>query len=126
MAKKVRKWCRGDREKSVNGRDYYDSLKMYNIYIVVGIDSICMKAIQISVSVRDRLKDSDKNGTLDDRLNLLMDKSEKPSVIYKSKKQGRTNLRIKDETLERLKEYKLYKTESHSDTILRLLDGLSD
>ena len=98
----------------------------YNIYILVGTDSICMKAIQISVNVRDRLKDSDKNGTLDDRLNLLMDKSEKPLVKYQNKKQGRTNLRIKDETLERLKEYKLYATESHSDTILRLLNSVDE
>lgn len=85
-----------------------------------------MTTMQIMKQVRDLLKDTIKEGGLDDKLNLLMDKSSKPLHTFNNKRDDRTNIRVEPETLERLKSFKLYNTESHSDTILRLLNELDD
>ena len=85
-----------------------------------------MTTMQIMKQVRDLLKETIKEGGLDDKLNVLMDNSSKPHHTFDNKREGRTNIRVEPETLERLKSFKLYNTESHSDTILRLLNELDD
>ena len=44
------------------------------------------------------------------------------SIEYSNRETTKTNIRINEPTLERLKEFKMYDTESHSDTLLRLLN----
>ena len=85
-----------------------------------------MTTIQITKEVRELLKDSSNRGAIDDKLNTLMDKSSKPAHTFDNKRENRTNIQVRPETLDRLKEFKLYNTESHSDTIMRLLNELSD
>ena len=85
-----------------------------------------MTTIRIMKQVRELLKNSDDKGALDDKLNTLMDKSNKPAYTFENRREDSTNMDIKPETLERLKGFKLYNTESHSDTIMRLLNELDD
>ena len=85
-----------------------------------------MTTIRIMKQVKELLKNSDDKGALDDKLNVLLNKSVKPSHTFESKREDSTNMEIKPETLDRLKEFKLYNTESHSDTIMRLLNELDD
>ena len=56
--------------------------------------------------------------TADISLNKLLDLS---TEIEQEKYEERTNIGVKDETLERLMKYKLSPHESHADTIFRLL-----
>ena len=81
-----------------------------------------MTSIQIDKVIRNLLKDSIKEGAIDDKLNILMDNSEKPSEQYRFTRDSSTKIRVNPETLERLKQHKLYNTESHSGVILRLLN----
>lgn len=75
-----------------------------------------MKTVRINKNSRELLR---KYGaTADISLNKLMDESmEIEQEIY----EDRTNIGVKEETLERLMKYKLSPNESHTDTIFRLL-----
>ena len=85
-----------------------------------------MTTIRIMRQVKDLLKKSSKDGSFDDKLNALLDKSDEPASTFINRREDSTNMDVKPETLERLKSFKLYNTESHSDTILRLLNELDD
>lgn len=80
-----------------------------------------MTTIQVTNETRELIRKFGENESVDVTLNKLFDASEKPSAKYSDRKSDKTNVRISESTFERLKEYKIYDTESHSDTILRLL-----
>jgi predicted CopG family antitoxin len=87
-----------------------------------------MTTIQVTNETRDRIREYSGKDSVDKALNRLFDESKIPvfDESIKSKRKSKTNVSISDETFERLKQYKLYARESHSDTILRLLNELSD
>ena len=74
-----------------------------------------MKTIQINKNSRELLKEY--GATADISLNKLLDES----VRVEQESMDKTNIGIKEETFERLKEYKLSPHETHADTIYRLL-----
>ena len=78
-----------------------------------------MKTVKITKHTRSMINDYSKEGeTVKDALNRLMDESLPPTKEDRTP----TNINMDEDTLERLKKYKAYETESHSDTILRLLE----
>lgn len=86
-------------------------------------DIICMTTVEVSRLVHKKIKEFSDGESVDATLNRLMDLSEHP-VKYTDEDLEKTNIWMNKATLERLKEYKLYDRESHSNTILRLLQDL--
>lgn len=80
-----------------------------------------MKTIQINKHSRKLLREY--GATADISLNKLLDISDK----IEQEEIDKTNIGLKEETFERLKEYKLSPHETHADTIYRLLmEQMSD
>ena len=82
---------------------------------------ICMTTIQVTLETREMIREYAENESVDATLNRLFDESDKPSVKYSNRQDSKTNVNMSPSTFERLKEYKMYDTESHSDTLMRLL-----
>ena len=81
-----------------------------------------MTTIQVTKETREMIREYDENNeSVDAILNRLFDESEIPSVTYDDRRSSKTNIHMSDATFERLKQFKLYATESHSDTLMRLL-----
>lgn len=76
---------------------------------------LIMITIRINKHSRNLLKEY--GATADISLNKLLDESDKIG----QEEIDKTNIGIKEETFERLKEYKLSPHETHADTIYRLL-----
>lgn len=80
-----------------------------------------MKTIKIKKEVRENLKRV-TGQKIGNALRIIIDNAEKPT-----KKNSETvNIHVKDDVLDELSEYKIYSTESYSDTIARLLKEYSD
>ena len=80
-----------------------------------------MKTVKVTNHTRNMIKEySLENETVNNALNRLMDESQPLTKEDRTK----TNINLDDNTLERLKMYKAYDTESHSDTIMRLLEKI--
>ena len=82
-----------------------------------------MVTIEVSRSVRAKIKEFAEDESVDATLNRLMDLSE-PPVKYTDDDLEKTNITVDESTLKRLRKYKIYDRESHSNTILRLLQDL--
>ena len=75
-----------------------------------------MTTIRITKESRDKLKQY--GNTLDESLNKLLDASDE---IDQEEATDMTNIRITEDTFNRLMKYKLSPNESHADTVFRLL-----
>lgn len=73
--------------------------------------------ITIRINKHSRKLLREYGATADISLNKLLDESEK----IEQEEIDKTNIGLKEETFERLKEYKISKYETHADTIYRLL-----
>ena len=79
-----------------------------------------MKTIAVVKHTRNCLEEyAFENETMDETLNRLLDCSEIPEQQNRT----RTNINIDESTFDKLLKFKAYPTESHSDTILRLLEN---
>ena len=87
-----------------------------------------MKTVEIQRNTREKIrKYSKENESVDKTINRLLDESEIPlKKEYKRKKETHTNIRISEDTLERLKEFKITSKESHDSTISRLFSDLEN
>ena len=82
-----------------------------------------MKTIQVNKYTREKIREFARDESVNDTLNRLMDLSE--SLLQADERDyTKTNISIDESTLDRLKTYKLKPTESHSDTILRMLENI--
>ena len=83
-----------------------------------------MSTIKISVDVKDSLKEFGEGASIDKALVKLLDASDKPHKEDMKVNSKQINVFISEDTLGRLKEYKLCNSETHTETILRLLNEL--
>lgn len=91
------------------------------VYMLVRTDIWCMKTVQVSKTVRNMIEDYKEDGeSIDKAINRLIDSSD--PLEFEDK--GKTNVRVNEATLKRLKRYKSYPLQSHSDTIKGLLDSV--
>ena len=92
-----------------------------NVYMVRQIEKCNMKTVKITKHTRSMISEYSLDGeSVEDTINRLMDES------HPLPKEDRsyTNINMSDDALERLKRYKSYDTESHSDTLMRLLEKI--
>ena len=80
-----------------------------------------MTTVKVTLETREKIREYAGDESVDKALNRLFDESDKPDEASSMKYTNKTNIRLSEDTFERLKEYKLSENESHSDTILRLL-----
>ena len=80
-----------------------------------------MTTVKVTLETREKIREYAGDDSVDKALNRLFDESDKPDKESSMKYTNKTNIRLSEDTFERLKEYKLSENESHSDTILRLL-----
>ena len=87
-----------------------------------------MTTIQGTKETREKIRQYSNNESVDKALNRLLDESSISDEMHdrKRKRKSKTNISVSSETFERLKMYKKYPDESHSDTICRLLRELDD
>ena len=82
-----------------------------------------MKTIAVMKHTKDILENfANEDENMDKTILRLLEQSNIPIQQDRTK----TNINVDDSTLIQLKKYKAYPTESHSDTILRLLNELED
>ena len=78
-----------------------------------------MKTVAVTKYTRDLLEEyAYENETMDETLLRLLESSEIP--VQQDRK--KTNINMDDTTFSKLMKFKSYPTESHSDTILNLLN----
>lgn len=83
-----------------------------------------MSTIKVSVNVKDSLKEFGEGASIEKSLTKLLDASKKPHRNDIELNDKQINVSISEDTLGRLKEYKLCNSETHTETILRLLNEL--
>ena len=82
-----------------------------------------MKTIGVTKDTRKMLESYREDGeTLDDAINRLLKSTEPLRKVDRTI----TNIKLYDSTLQNLIAYKSYETESHNDTIVKLLQSLSN
>ena len=93
-------------------------MKLHNTYMCEIVDVLSMKSVKVTRHTRKMIEEYSKDGEkLDDTIQRLLESTTPLEIEDRSV----TNMTISESTIENLKRYKAYPTQSHSDTLMELL-----
>lgn len=94
---------------------------MHNIYIGECTDIICMRCVTINKELRKMIVDeSDGTESVNETVRRLVNEAEKPKHQINMK---RTTIKLDEDVLKGLEELKIYKNESYTSVITRLINS---
>ena len=89
-------------------------------FICAGSKHGSMKTVGINKGIKKMIEDMAEDGeTVDQTLSRLMESSDKTDMVELDGQ--RTNIKLKDKTFDKLKEHRLFSTESNISVIFRLI-----